>query len=264
MAIVMPNRLTALLVLHNAEALLPECLASVAFADEIVAVLDRCTDGTKALCERAGARLVEGAWPIEGPRRNAGLAASAGDWILEVDADERVPPELAAEIREAIEKAPKGAILIPFDNRIGGVPVAHGWGAYNGVSAKRCLFAAGTKHWGDQRLHPSLRQAEIVLTLKARMIHHVYRDFPDMYARLLKYARLAAEDMVEEGKIPRPSKTLRRFFSRFWKSYVSRQGRKEGFYGVALGVFSALYPVLSHLMALELQAAKRPFSGGAL
>jgi glycosyltransferase involved in cell wall biosynthesis len=249
----MSQRLTALLVLHNAEALLPECLASVAFADEIVAVLDRCTDGTRALCEKAGAILVEGAWPIEGPRRNAGLAACTGDWVLEVDADERVPSALADEIRAAIETADKGAILIPFDNRIGGVPVAHGWGAYNGVAAKRCLFAAGTKHWGEQRLHPSLQQADIVATLRNRMIHHVYRDFPDMYARLLRYAHLAAQDMVEEGKIPPPLKTFRRFFSRFWKSYVSRKGHKEGFYGVALAMFSALYPVLSHLMALELR-----------
>jgi glycosyltransferase involved in cell wall biosynthesis len=256
----MPQRLTALLVLHNAEALLPECLASVAFADEIVAVLDRCTDGTKALCEAAGAKLVEGAWPLEGPRRNAGLAVCTGDWVLEVDADERVPPELAAEIRATIETAKKGAILIPFDNRIGGVPVAHGWGAYNGVGAKRCLFAAGTKHWGEQRLHPSLKQAELVATLQARMIHHVYRDFPDMYARLLKYSALAAQDMVEEGKVPKPLKTFRRFFTRYWKSYVSRKGHREGFYGVALGVFSGMYPVLSHLMALELKR-KRPSQG---
>jgi glycosyltransferase involved in cell wall biosynthesis len=253
----MPQRVTALLVLHNAEALLPECLASVAFADEIVAVLDRCTDGTKALCERAGAKLVEGAWPIEGPRRNAGLEACTGDWVLEVDADERVTAELAAEIREVIETAPKAALLIPFDNRIGGVPVAHGWGAYNGVAAKRCLFPAGSKHWGDQRLHPSLKQAPPGPTLQYKMIHHVYRDFPDMYARLLRYSHLAAQDMVEQGKIPRPTKTFRRFFSRFWKSYFGRKGSKEGFYGVALALFSALYPVLSHLMALELRRQSR-------
>lgn len=246
-------RLSALAVVHNAEDLLEDCLASVAFADEIVVVLDRCADRSKAIAESAGAKLVEGAWPLEGPRRNAGLAACTGEWILEIDADERVTPELAQEIRAAIAAAPKGAILVPFENRIGGVTVKHGWGAYNGVAFKRCLFAAGTKQWGRGRLHPEVMQAEAVMTLKAAMIHHVYRDLPHMYERLLRYCRLAAEDMVERDAIPKPATTARRLFSRFWKSYMTRQGRKEGFYGVALGTYSALYPLLSHLMALELK-----------
>ncbi|MBI1252021.1 MAG: glycosyltransferase [Alphaproteobacteria bacterium] len=247
------KRLSALAVVHNAEALLPACLDSVAFADEIVVVLDRCTDGSKAIALAHGAKIVEGAWPMEGPRRNAGLAACSGDWILEIDADERATPALGAEIRAAIETAPTGAILVPFENRIGGVTVKHGWGAYNGVAAKRCLFAAGTKHWGEGRLHPPVQQSDIVRTLNAPMIHDVYEDLPHMYARLLRYCRLAAEDMVEQNALPRATKTARRVFSRFWKSYVSRQGRKEGFYGIALATYSALYPLLSHLMALELQ-----------
>jgi hypothetical protein len=78
-----------------------------------------------------------------------------------------------------------------------------------------------------------------------------------MFERLLRYCRLAAEDMVDQNAIPPVAKTTRRFFSRFWKSYVSRQGRKEGFYGVALGLYSALYPALSHLMALEIRRARR-------
>lgn len=246
-------KLTALCVVHNAEADLPDCLASVRFADEIIVLLDRCTDSSKALALSAGATIVEGAWEIEGPRRNTALAACTGDWILEIDADERVPGPLAEEIRSAIATNPKGAIFIPFDNRIGGVKIKHGWGAYNGVGGKRCLFPKGTKHWGQGRLHPPVTQAPEALRLRNAMIHHVYRDFPHMFQRLLRYAHLAAQDMVETNSIPRPTKTIRRFFSRFWKSYVSRGGRKEGFYGVALALYSALYPALSHLMALELR-----------
>jgi hypothetical protein len=89
------------------------------------------------------------------------------------------------------------------------------------------------------------------------MVHHVYRDLPHMYERLIRYCRLAAEDMVEQGKLPSPWTTARRFVSRPWKSYVTRQGHREGFTGVALALYSALYPVLSHLMALELKN-KRP------
>lgn len=253
----MPPTLSALCVVHNGEADLPECLESVRFADEIVVVLDRCTDGSKAIAERFGAKLLEGAWEIEGPRRNAGLAACTGDYTLEIDADERVTPALAAEIRTALEGRPQGGVFIPFDNRIGGKPITHGWGAYNGVGGKRCLFPSHTKSWGDERLHPPVKQAPEVLSLQSRMVHHVYKDLPHMYQRLLRYCRLAAEDMVDRNAIPPRTKTIRRFFSRFWKSYVGRQGRKEGFYGVALALYSALYPALSHLMALEIRRARR-------
>lgn len=261
-----PPTLSALIVVRNGEADLAECLASVRFADEIVVVLDRCTDGSKEIAESVGARLVEGAWQIEGPRRNAGLAVCAGDYTLEIDADERCPPALAEEIRNVLAQRPRGGVFVPFDNRIGAQPIAYGWGAYNGVGGKRCLFPSHTKTWGEGRLHPPVTQLPEVARTEARMIHHVYRDLPHMFERLLRYSRLAAEDMVEQGKVPSPFTTARRFVSRPWKSYVTRQGRREGFYGVALALYSALYPALSHLMALELKrcaSAARPGAAAA-
>ncbi|MCX7355976.1 MAG: glycosyltransferase [Alphaproteobacteria bacterium] len=92
-------RLSALVVARNEEAQLAQCLEPLRFADEIVVVLDRSTDGSRAIAEQFGARVLEGAWEIEGPRRNSGIALCTGDWILEVDADERVTAELSASIR---------------------------------------------------------------------------------------------------------------------------------------------------------------------
>ena len=74
-------------------------------------MLDRSTDGSAAIARRFGARVVEGAWEIEGERRNAGIDACRGDWILEVDCDERVTPALAAEIRAAIAR--RGGRIFP-------------------------------------------------------------------------------------------------------------------------------------------------------
>ena len=83
-------KLSALVVAHNEETQLGACLERLEFADEIVVVLDRCTDGSAAIARRFAEYVVEGDWPIEGDRRNLGLDTCTGDWILEVDADERV------------------------------------------------------------------------------------------------------------------------------------------------------------------------------
>src|SRR5207249_5276285 len=88
-------RLSALVVARNEEAQLAECLSRLAFADEIVVVLDRCEDRSGDIARGFTNRIVEGAWEREGGRRNAGIAACRGAWILEVDADERVGPDLA-------------------------------------------------------------------------------------------------------------------------------------------------------------------------
>ena len=112
----MKNRLSAVVVVHDEEGQLRDCLARLDFADELVVVLDRCGDGSRDIAGEYGATLVEGSWPLEGPRRHAGIAACSGDWILEVDADERVGEDLATEIREAIAKAEDGYFLIPVDN----------------------------------------------------------------------------------------------------------------------------------------------------
>ncbi|MDB4872972.1 MAG: glycosyltransferase family 2 protein, partial [Gemmatimonadales bacterium] len=94
--------LSALVVAHNEAAQLAECLERLRFADEIVVVLDRCTDGSREIAARFTDRLIEGGWEREGERRNTGIAACRHEWILEVDADERVPPALADEIRRTI------------------------------------------------------------------------------------------------------------------------------------------------------------------
>ena len=148
--------LSALVVAHDEEKRLPACLESLRFADEIVVLLDRCTDRSKDVAQAFTDRIVEGAWDREGPRRNTGIAACRGRWVLEVDADERVPPALAEEIRETISVSAYDWHEIPVDNYIGGRLVRWGWGASYGKAAYPGLFRNGVKTWGDQRVHPQL------------------------------------------------------------------------------------------------------------
>ena len=241
--------LSAVVVARNEEAQLAACLERLRFADEIVVVLDRSTDRSAEIARGFGARLVEGAWEFEGPRRNAGLDRCRGDWILEIDADEHVPAALVEEIRRAIGEGANDIVLVPIANHIGARLVRYGWGAYNGVAAKPILFRRGAKRWGAGRVHPRIDMTGRRGALGATLDHYVDRDIGDMFRRLNRYTDLAALDALDGGEMPAMSQAVRRVFSRFWKSYVARKGYREGAYGLALGTFSALYPLLIYLKA---------------
>lgn len=249
--------LSALVVARDEAERLPACLASLGFADEVVVALDRCRDHSAAVARRAGARVVDGAWDLEGPRRNAGIAACRRVWILEIDADERVTPGLANEIRAAIARAEDGYFLIPLANHIGGRRVRFGWGAYNGPAAKACLFKAGRKSWGAGRVHPKIALTGARQWLSEPLLHFIYRDYGDMIGRLNRYTDLAARDALESGQVLHFRDAFRRIFSRAWKSYVARRGYREGVDGIALALVAALYPFLVYLKWAELWAAHR-------
>jgi glycosyltransferase involved in cell wall biosynthesis len=242
--------LSALVVAHDEERQLSDCLATLTFADEIVVVLDRCQDCSREIALGFTDRVVEGAWEREGPRRHAGIEACQGDWILEIDADERVSPELAAEIRSVIAASSASWHLVPVDNYIGTRLVRWGWGASFGRSAHAALFRKGAKQWGDQRIHPTVsltgRQGA---TLTSAIVHYVDRDISAMLRRLDRYTSARAEDLRESGDIGSYRQNLRRIASRFWKCYISRRGYREGPWGFLIALCASLYPILSYLKA---------------
>lgn len=254
------KKLSALVVAHNEEDYLADCLASLSFADDVVVVLDRCTDGSKEIALKAGVNLIEGAWEIEGERRNLGIAACKGDWIVEVDADERVTLDLASEIRDFIETAAPGVYGIPVRNFIGDKEVVYGWGAYIGVNSANRLFTPGEKRWGMQRVHPSIELSGASGRLKHGLVHLVDRDLAETFARVNRYTTLAARDAVAAGSDPGLFKAVRHLFSRSWKVFVQRRGYREGAYGLALALCAGTYTMQIHVKCREIRrnmAAKR-------
>ncbi|MEM6491101.1 MAG: glycosyltransferase family 2 protein, partial [Pseudomonadota bacterium] len=215
----------------------------------------RTTDDSRAIAEQVSdkVRVIEGAWEVQGPRRNTGLAACQSDWILEIDADERVTPALATEIRETINRlGPRkdGFVVIPFDNYIGARRVRHGWGGSFGVGARRTLFPRGAKEWGHQRVHPSIKiEGEELARLEHRIDHFVDDSVADMLDRLNRYTESRAADMRDRGDRGRLLADVRRLFTRFFKCYVSRSGWREGGWGVLIALCAGLFPLLSTLKA---------------
>jgi glycosyltransferase involved in cell wall biosynthesis len=242
--------LSALVVARNEEECLAGCLDTLAFADEIVVVLDRCTDSSRAIAARYTERLVEGGWELEGGRRNAGIAACRGAWIVEVDADERVPKELAGEIRQVIRSSANDWHELPVDNYVGDRLVRWGWGGSFGTTAVPRLFRREAKRWSEQRVHPGLAlRGSQGPRLTQPLEHRIDRNISDMIRRLDRYSTLRARDLRASGEVGTLAGNVRRLVSRFCKCYFGRKGYREGRWGFLIALCAGLYPLLAHLKA---------------
>ena len=245
------TRISALVVARNEEARLPACLEGLAPADEIVVVLDRSTDESLAIAWKRAHRVIEGNWPLEADRRNAGIAACSGDWILEVDADERVSPELWAEIRRVAETSPSAFHQLRIDNHVGDRLIRRGWTGGFGATLKPILFRRGAKRWQARRVNPGQEwtgtEGE---RITAHGVHHALaRDTADLLRRLDRLAADRAADLLAERRIGSLPGNLRRFAGGFLGSLIGHGGWREGGWGVLLAFCTGMFPLLSHLKA---------------
>ena len=243
-------KISAVIVAHNEEKKIEDCLKSLDFVDEIVVVLDKCTDLTKEIVLKFTDKIVEGSWNIEGARRNVSLESATGDWILEIDADERISPELVKEIL-AIKDAKPGSFIAPIANYIGSRHVKHGWLRTLGVLSRNSLSYKGLKKYHeDKEIHPTFDLDGDVHYLKNPITHLVDDDIADLIVRFNRYTNWRAADMLSRGKIKGGFfKHLISFKIRFLKSFFIKKGYKEGLLGVLIATLAGLYPLVSYLKA---------------
>jgi glycosyltransferase involved in cell wall biosynthesis len=252
--------LSVVLCVHNEEPVLEACLQRLTFADEVVLLLDRCTDASEAIARRYADLVIAGDFPLEGPRRAAAVAAARGEWIFEIDADELISPALAAEVRALVDSpAAADYFQVPIDNYVGDHLIRHGWGGSFGTTSVARLFRRGTKTWGLEHVHPTVRFCgREGAILKHGIVHHVDADMGDMMRRLERYTALHAVDLTVHPRGGVAS-NLFRAVRRFYKCYVSREGYREGDWGVLIALMAALYPLISTLRArLESDVAGDP------
>ena len=241
-------KLSAVLCVHNEERRLARCLDALGFADEIVLVLDRCTDRTRAIGEAHGAVMVAGVFPLEGPRRAAGVAAASGDWILEVDADEIVTPQMAREVLASLDDGAFAFRKVPVDNYVGERLIRHGWGGSFGTTLAARLYRKGTKRWGGERVHPKVVfDGAQGPNLTHGLRHQFGENVSDVVRRLDRYTDLKSQDLREHGGKVGIADNARRGLQRFWKCYVRRGGWREGGWGLLISLMAGLYPLLSAL-----------------
>ena len=225
-------------------------LASVAWADEVVVADTGSTDGTQELARSAGARVGEIPWEGYVASRNLALALATHDWILVLDADETVSPELAGAIREAIESPGNASgFSMPRLSHVGGVPVRHGpW--WPDRKLRLGLRSRGLRAKGG-RVHEAIVVDGEVRKLSPPILHYPYRNLDDALRKNGRYAKLSAEDQFERGVRGSLLFLLLRPPLEFFRCWVLKRGFLDGRIGVGIAVLHAWSYVLRTAFLLE-------------
>jgi len=225
------------LITRNAATRLAECLDALAFADEIVVLDGGSTDGTADIARARGARVIEETgWPGFGPQKNRALDALGTDWVLSIDADEVVSPELAASIRAAIA-TPRGDVYAVdrLSNFCGSWITHSGW--YPDWIPR--LFRRGSARFSDDLVHERLVFEGAAHRLSGKLLHYSYDDFDAVLRKLDAYSSAGARQRAAAGKRGSFGKALARGAWAFIRTYVLRAGFLDGRAGFMIAVFNA-------------------------
>lgn len=238
-------RLSVTVIALNEEANIVPCLESVRFADEIVVVVDSgSTDRTLELARKFNGRIFTIDWQGFAGTKNFALAQAQGDWVLSLDADERVPPGLQEEILGVVKAGgPLAAYKIPRKNYVGGRWIKHlGW--YPDYTLR--LFRRGQGRFRERQVHEEVEVAGPVGFLHTPLEHFSYNNLEEYAARQDRYARLAAQEMRQAGRRPRPGELLWRPALTFLKLFVWKRGFLEGALGLQLSLQASRYNFLKY------------------
>src|ERR1700677_4513452 len=204
----------AIITLNEAENL-PRTLASVQFADEIVLVDSGSTDGTREIAARSGAKVFTEAWKGFARQKNSAIDKCTSTWVLSLDADEELTPELQAEIRGMLETDEQTSPPIDgYRLRLRHIFLGR-WMRYGGYypDLKLRLFrrvtSSGVAHFSDRPVHESVQVDGRVETLTKDFLHHGYPNLELYLEHMNRYSSLGARIVAEKGKI---SRSLPAFF----------------------------------------------------
>ncbi|EJG0602881.1 glycosyltransferase family 2 protein [Cronobacter sakazakii] len=253
----MRARLSVVMIAKNAASLLPDCLASVAWADEIVVLDSGSSDDTVAVATAAGAKaFIENDWQGYGIQRQRAQQYASGDYILMIDTDERVTPELAQAIRQVLENPdPQTVYSIARRNLFLGRFMRHsGW--YPDRVTR--LYARERYRYNDNQVHESLdAPGARVATLSGDLLHLTCRDFASFQRKQLNYATAWAQERHQQGKKVSVPGIFGRTLAAFCKTLILRAGVLDGRQGWLLAVVNAQYTFNKYT---ELWALNRGFT----
>lgn len=244
-------QITALIIARDAGATIAACVQALSFCDRVVVAENGSRDDTAAKAQAAGAEVRRVAWEGYGRTKNRLIAEVREGWVLSVDADEIVTPELAREIRMAlVEKPLLAGFAVSRRNYFLGHRIRHcGWSP----DWQLRLFQAGSGQFETKQVHEALKVRGTIGRLQHHLEHFTYRTVWDYLDRMNTYTTLAARERQARGK---RFSLARLLFDPVWtfkKMYLLQAGWLDGFPGLALCGLSALNTLVKHAKHWELE-----------
>ena len=249
-------RISVTIITKDEEMSIGRCLQSVSWADEVIVLDSGSTDKTIDIARDLGAKVsVTSDWPGFGPQKNRALDLATGDWILSLDADEWITPELYEEIRLIVTGEPEfDAYRLPRSSSFCGRYMRHsGWWPDYVVR----LFRRGTARISDDIVHERTLVEGAVGTLRNPLMHETYVNLDDMQEKFNRYSSLGAQSLHARGVRGGLGKAILHGISAFVRTYLLRRGFLDGREGFMLAVANAEVAYYKYVKLLLLSSSRK-------
>ena len=239
--------LSVVIITLDAERVIGRTLESVGFAREIVVVDSGSRDRTVEVCERFGARVIRRDWKGYGVQKNFAVEQAGSAWVLCLDADEVVSPELAAEIAALDEAAAWAGYRIPRLNHYFGRALHHG-GQYPDLQLR--LFRKGRGRFNLRPVHEAVELDGPAGRLKGELLHFSYATVDQYLEKFLRYTELEAQRLLESGEKPSAGRLISQLavapFAKFVRRYLFKLGFLDGLPGFLAAVFTSFTMIVGY------------------
>ncbi len=251
----MSAKISCIVIAKNEERKIADCLASIAWADEIVVVDSGSTDNTIAIARSFTERIHELPWQGFGLQKQAGVELASHDLVFSIDCDERVTPDLAAEIRSIADSDTRCAgYSVPRRTFVGKAEIRHcGW--YPDRTIR--LFDRRRGRFSDEPVHERVMVDESPGECSNHLLHYSFDGFADMLLKMNVYTDLGADRLLAEGRRASFLDVTFRPIYTFLRTYLLQGGFLDGFAGYVVSVSNAVSVFAKYTKLMERQQAKR-------
>jgi glycosyltransferase involved in cell wall biosynthesis len=255
------TKLTVTVITHNEAPHIVDALESVAWADEVIIVDSGSTDETVARARPYASRIEVRPWAGYGLQKNYAASLASNDWILSIDADERVTPLLAGEIKALLANGlpADGYAISRVSHYLGRWIRSTDW--YPDFHVR--LYNRNAARWSEHAVHESIHCPGTVLRLRGELLHYPYRDVSEHLSKIDRYTTLVAEQWVAEGR--RSSAWQAVVYPRlaFLRNFVLRRGFMDGHTGLIVSLLNSYYVFLKYAKLFEMQQRAGAGEAGA-
>ncbi len=249
------SKLSVTIITRNEARDIGAALMSVAWADELIVVDSQSTDDTAAVARQHTDRVIVREWPGYVAQKNYAASIASHDWILSVDADERVGVALGDEIRELMkgEPAAPGYRVPRVTHYLGQWIRSTDWWP----DWQLRLYDRRRGSWAKLHVHESVRVQGRVEKLRGELLHHPYADIADHLRTINEYTSIAARELHDRGRRSGPMRIVGHAKMAFLRNYILRGGFRQGTTGLAVSLLNTYYVMLKFMKLWEYQRRAR-------